>query len=396
MKRFKLSELFVSFCFLAFLFGAMVITVVRDKEAYSFFENRTLAARPVYTAEADGNGTYVNQWERYLSDHAALRNTLLKVKTRLDLALHRPVVNEVVVGDGILLPYLPAEQADEKAVSAQAEAMADNLKRISDTVAEYGGCYCYVCVPCQYDYFPDRYPWYLNNREELTRLSLDELSRAMEERGVDFLNLSDMFRNMGHPEEYSSLVDNHYSMRGAFAAYQRVLEHVRSRTGLDIPILREEDVSFEELPNKYLGSRERKLLSQVNLGEHLYVLHPKEEVPFTRTNNGVEGAATVYALPGSEWDTLTYDLYMGGDVAHSVVDTGREELPSLLIYGDSMTNAMECVIYLSFDETHALDLRHYKDMSLTDYIRLVRPEVVVCVREPEALLDLRFNGGAES
>lgn len=394
MKRIKRSELFVSICFLAFLFGAMALTVVREKGEYSFYENRSLAPVPEYTAEGDGDGSYVNQWEKYLSDHAALRNTLLKGKTRADLLLRRPVVNDVVIGDGILLPYLPPERVDEGAVAAQAEAMADNLKRISDAAASCGGYFCYVCVPCQYDYYPDRYPWFLNNREELTRFSLDSLTAALEARGVDFLNLSDEFRGMG--DEYSSLVDNHYSMRGAFLAYQRILERVRERTGLDVPILREGDVDFEELPNPYLGSRERKLLDLVDLGERLSVLRPREEVPFTRTNSGVEGAASVYALPGSEWDTLTYNLYMGGDVPETVIDTGREDLPSILIYGDSMTNAVECVMYLSFDKMYSLDLRHYRDMSLTDYIERVKPEVVVCVREPEALLDMRFNGGAES
>ena len=110
MKRINRSELFVSICFLAFLFGAMVLTVVREKGEYSFYENRSLAPVPEYTAEGDGDGSYVNQWEKYLSDHAALRNTLLKGKTRADLLLRRPVVNDVVIGDGILLPYLPPER----------------------------------------------------------------------------------------------------------------------------------------------------------------------------------------------------------------------------------------------------------------------------------------------
>lgn len=393
MKKIRLSDLFVTVCFLAFLFGAMAVTAVKEKADYSFYENRALASVPVYTAEADGDGSYTNQWERYLADQAALRSTLLKVKTRVDLALRRPVVNETVIGDGILLPYLPAEQVDEAAVTGRAEAMADNLKHISDTVTACGGYYCYVCVPCQYNYYPDRYPGFLNNREKLTRLEMDSLARTAEERGVDFLNLADLFAQLGHPDEYSSRVDNHYSMQGAFLAYQRVLEHVTERTGLDIPILREEDVVMEELPNKYLGSRERKLLDQMDLGEHLYILRPKEEIPFIRTNEGTEGAASVYAMSGSPADTLTYDLYMGGDVPETVIDTGREELPNILIYGDSMTNAMECVMYLSFNEMHSLDLRYYQGMSLTDYIEAMKPDVVVCIRDPEALLEMRFNGG---
>ena len=64
MKRIKLSELFVSICFLAFLFGVMALTITREKEDYAFFENRMLASVPEYTPEGDGDGSYVNQWER--------------------------------------------------------------------------------------------------------------------------------------------------------------------------------------------------------------------------------------------------------------------------------------------------------------------------------------------
>ena len=90
-KTRRASDLFISFCFLAFLFVGMVATLLRNSEEYSFYENRMLATMPEYTPEGDGNGSYVNQLETYLSDHAALRNTLLKFKTRVDLALRRPV-----------------------------------------------------------------------------------------------------------------------------------------------------------------------------------------------------------------------------------------------------------------------------------------------------------------
>lgn len=390
MKR--ISEWFVVVCFLAFLAGAMAATVTREEETYSFFENRNLAVRPVYSAQADGDGSYAGAWERYLSDHAAGRNTLLKLKTALDLAARRPKVNDVVVTRARLLPYLPPERVDPAAVSAQAEAMADNLSRIRDTVEGYGGAYCYAAVPCQYAYFSDEYPWYLNNRARYTRLSLEALDSALARRGVDFLDLGAAFDAMGHPEDFGSRVDNHYSLSGAFAAYQILLEHVNARSGLNIPVLGREDVTFRELPNDYLGSRERKLLALERREERLSILEPIQSVPFTRFDNGNETAPTVYALPASEWETLTYSLYMGGDIAQTVIDTGREELPTVLLYGDSFTNAMECVLYLSCDEMHALDLRHYQDMSLEEYILQVKPDLVVCLRDYEALLSLEYNG----
>lgn len=393
MKRW--SEYFVIFCFLAFLAGAAAVTIFREKETYSFFENRNLAAMPVYSAESDGNGSYFSAWERYLSDHAAARNTLLKVKTKLDLALGRPVINDVVVRKDCLLPYLSEQNTDREKVAEKAEALAKRLACIRDATQSYGGYYCYVGVPCQYVSREEEYPWYLNNRSELSDWSTEELSAALSAYGVDYLDLRDVYRELGDPKEFSSTVDNHYSIQGAFAAYQAILEHVNAVTDLDIPVLGKDDLTFEAVPNRYLGSRTRKLLGQVRLDEQLYVALPAEPVPFTRTNNGVEGAPIVYAIPDNVWQDVTYTLYMGGDVAQTVIDTGREDLPSVLIYGDSFTNALECILYLSFDKMYSLDLRHYQDMSIEEYIAMTQPDVVVCIRDYESLLEIDANGGGE-
>lgn len=85
-------------------------------------------------------------------------------------------------------------------------------------------------------------------------------------------------------------------------------------------------------------------------------------------------------------------LIWGGDIAETVIDTGRDELPSLLIYGDSFTNPVEGLMYYSFDEMRTVDLRHYKDMTLADDIALYQPDVVVGIRDYESLLFTDYNG----
>ena len=97
-------------------------------------------------------------------------------------------------------------------------------------------------------------------------------------------------------------------------------------------------------------------------------------------------------LPGNDTDEVAYAAYMGGDIAETVIDTGRDELPSLLIYGDSFTNPVEGLMYYSFDEMRTVDLRHYKDMTLADYIALYQPDVVVGIRDYESLLSTDYNG----
>lgn len=395
MKR--ISELFVTVCFLGFLAAALLFTVGREPETVSFFENRSLAALPALTRESAGDGSYTTQLERYLDDHAALRNTLLKVKTQADLLLHRPVVNDIVITGDRLLPYLPVgkEIVDSATVKRWSANMAENLKGIQDTAAEYGGYFCYVAVPCQYAYFEDGYPWYLYNRGDYSRDMVTSMGQALAERGVPFLDIRAEFDAMGRPDGFGSRVDNHYTMEGAFETYRLVMEKVAAESGFAFPILDRSDVTFQTLPNEYMGSRERKLLNLVTREESLSILRPVEEVPFTRTDNGNPSPAEIYQLPASEDELVTYNLYMGGDWPRTVIDTGRDELPSILIYGDSFTNAMECVAYLSFNEMHSLDLRYYKEKNIRDYIREVQPDIVVCIRDYEALPYLANNGGAD-
>lgn len=65
-----------------------------------------LAIFPAHSAKAIGDGSYTAQLERYLDDHAVLRDTLLKAQVRADL-LRRPVVNGIVITPECLLPYHP-------------------------------------------------------------------------------------------------------------------------------------------------------------------------------------------------------------------------------------------------------------------------------------------------
>lgn len=84
---------------------------------------------------------------------------------------------------------------------------------------------------------------------------------------------------------------------------------------------------------------------------------------------------------------------MGGDIAETCIRTDRPSLPTALIFGDSFTNAVESLAYYSFDEMRSVDLRHYKTQSISDYIAAYQPDVVICIRDYEALLSRSDNGG---
>lgn len=393
MKR--ICEWAMALLFSGVLLVLMAATILLPKNRYSYYENRNLSAFPEITAESVLSGQVFDDLETLFCDYAAWRTPALKAVTWADLnVFHRPVVNDIVVTDDALLEqlYTMPDTTDDIARKA-ADVAADNAA-LRDQIESYGGHYCYIAVPCQYAYYEDEYPSYLENRSAYTAAELAALNSAMDAQGITHVDMGPIFDSLGHLPAFSSKVDNHYGLRGAYETYRAAVQALNDAYGLALFFPEEgADVTFSALPNPYMGSRTRKLLGLRGNDEKLLTAAFREDIPFTRFNNGEEVAATVYALPATDTEPLTYELYMGGDIAETVLRTDRLERPSVLIFGDSFTNAVESLAYYSFDEMRSVDLRHYKTQSISDYIAAYQPDVVICIRDYEALLSRSDNGG---
>lgn len=393
MKQKKAANILVVLCFVGFLAAALAMTMAKPQGGWSYYENRSLARMEEFSLQGLWDGTFADSVEPALQDHAAGRNTLLKLSTWMDMELfRRPVVNQVIPVEGMLLSWNPYETPDPALIQMQADDMAQQLGQLRDVVESYGGQFYYVAVPGQYTYFEGEHPDFLNNRAAYTDLEIPAFQQAMEEQGVNLIEMGEILEQQGNPPEYYSTVDYHYAFGGAYATYQAILEQINQDFNGSLTVLDEDNIVREILPNPYLGSRARKVFGMWETTEKLEIGLPAQPIPFTRTDNGQEVPATVYTLPENDTQEIAYSVYMGGDIGETVIDTGRDELPSLLIYGDSFTNPVEGLMYYSFDEMRTIDLRHYKDMTLADYIALYQPDVVVGIRDYESLLSTDYNG----
>lgn len=387
-------------CFLALILAALILVPVLScaglllhGSGISYYENRTLTARPAFTEEAFLEGTYFSGWEDWYSDRIVGRETLMGLHTALELdLLRRPVVNDVVVSDDVLVQFYSFERWNTDFWYATAETVCDGIAELRDTVEACGGHYYYLGLPHQSHYFSDRYPDYLNDGQWNVQPHRLAMNASCQARDISFLDMETVYDALGRPRELYFGGDHHYSYAGAWVAYQALMEKINADSGLDLRVLTEADVDFVTLPNHFMGSESRKLYDKWDGEDRAVIGVLKEPIPFTRFDNGLPVESTVYALPERESDTVTYELYMGGDKGETVIDTGREELPSCLIYGDSFTNPLETLLYASFNVTRSIDLRHYSAMSLTEYIEEYRPDVVICVRDDTVYLSTGGNG----
>lgn len=392
MKRTVAEGLFLAALAAFFLAVPAGTALWAHKETTAYYENRTLAEQPSPTWDSLWDGSFGASFERWLSDHVPGRTTLLKTDTWLQMQVfQRPVVNDVVVSQSVLLPKTEYTQYDREEYEQAAVPIAERFRKLNDHIQKQGGRFYFVGFPEQGVYFADQYPSDMNNRQAEMALADTVFETALQEKGIALLKMQEVYDRMGHPAELYSAVDHHYHYRGAYAAYRAILDWLHA-DGWTLPVLTEDDLEFQALPNPYLGSRNRKLYNLWANQEQAVIGVQKQPVPFTRWDNGEPSQRPLFVYPADAAMPTTYNLYMGGDFGETILRTERPELPNALIIGDSFTNALETLLYASFNETRSLDLRHYKEQSLQDYLTDYQPDIVLFLENDTFYYTTTGNG----
>ena len=399
MKTKKIFDILVAAGFCLIIFLVPVLTKLEPTAEYSIFENRNLAKLPVYSNKDDeGNelkwdralSKYMSSWDVYYSDHIVQRDKFLKLKNLIDInLLKRPVVNDVVIQKDLLLPF-NSYIIDTSYVEKRVKTVGERLNKLNKLVESYGGKFIYIGVPEQYSMLREYYPKYLNSNDELLSLIENSFFAELDSYGIDYINMRVEFYRTGNYINYYSRTDHHYNLQGAFLTYQVLINKI----GAGLPMLTENDIEFVKLENPFYGSRNRKLYNRYDSHDKLYYYTEKNPLGFTRENNGNQVSARVFNLPeaGDKTTPVTYNMYMGGDIAETIIKTNRENLPNALLFGDSFTNPFETFLYQSFNETRSLDLRHYKNTAILEYIEEYKPDYVFCMRDDTAYISLNGNG----
>lgn len=392
----KIERYYLVITFIAIIYLSLFMTFKKNYSSVSILENRILADIPEFSKEVLLNGQYFKQWETYLTDHIYGRNYWIKGHTFFNMyILGKKNVNEVVVSkEGTLLPFMPySTNPDLEYDKAKIGMVAENISKLDNYINGYGGQFCFIGIPEQGSYLRDKYHDYYRNNEEYYINSETTMFSELQNKDVNYINMYERY-NAGEREDYYFKTDHHYTMRGAYKAYEEIIQNLRNISKLRniTPAIKEDGMSFIALPNPILGSRNRKLAYLYPTDEKIEIAYFKDEISYEKYTNG-QLDNEFYWISENEKERPTYGVFMGGDHAETVIQTNREELPNLLIFGDSFTNALEPLLYYHFNETRALDLRHYNEKSLYDYISEYKPDVVLMIRDDLTYVHLENGNG---
>ncbi|MCL2030441.1 MAG: hypothetical protein FWG93_02740 [Oscillospiraceae bacterium] len=386
--------------FLAVLAAMPVLTLLMPPETVSPYEFRALQPMPDFSAEALRSGAYFAQWEGFYTDHLFARDGIIRAHVLLEQSLlRRRVINDVFAADGHVLPVIPFEPPIED-IPGQAKQAAERVARVSEAVASYGGAFLFVGLPSQTTAFLELYPdGVFGNAPNQTRIN-PAFFAALDELGVPCADMASAFAEDGAPSAaayrpYYLRADHHLTLSGALRMAEAIAGALEEAYGIRLNAPSADDLVISALPNEVLGSRGRRLFGLSPVEDRLEVFEFRRPVPFRRADNGAVSESAVLKLPRTPEEFTSYSVYMGGDVAETVIQTDRAGLPRALIYGDSHTNILEALLYPCFDEQRSLDLRHYTETGILSYIERHRPDIVILVRDDRSYLGEDGNGKVE-
>lgn len=225
----------------------------------------------------------------------------------------------------------------------------------------------------------------------------DKLLQALEDKGVDYLDLRQSIIEDGlNLEELFYKTDHHWTTHTAFWAMGQVVEKLENEYGMVLDIEKNyTDISnykATEYPNSFLGSQGRRV-GRFYAGVDDYTLL----TPLFDTNYNVEihKSDSVTTYEGDFEETIIktnlldenesvytnrYAAYFGGDYPEVRIENRNKAAGhKVLIIKDSFALPFSAFLSTMFAETRLLDLRYYDADKLESYIEGYNPDVVLFV-----------------
>ncbi len=380
---------------MAILFSVFVMSVFlidvcnKDKER-SEFENTSLAQKPSFSWTAFSDGTFGNNYVKYINEQFLGRDQWITLKATADMALGRTEGHGVVYGkDHQLLEKL--QVVESKPSNSGTNVVEErNLKRSVDIMKSFLQMYdqeiTFSLVPNAYAVLEDKVPYAFPgiNQEEETQRIYQELSQTDEQ--LTTIDFTEVLKE--HQDEYIYYrTDHHWTTLGAYYAYT---EYCREKglTPVELSELEKHEVSdfygtfyskakrpgqpsdtitWYDVPidnfsftANLLQDKELSQLGEVveQDGEELLSVDTLMDERKFQTRD--KYAAFTWGNPGYAKITSSHNLN------HTEGKTSR-----LLIIKDSYANSMIPYLTYNYDEIVVVDLRYLsksvKDLMQQDF-----------------------------
>lgn len=330
------------------MFIFSVCFVVGEKYEFSENENRYLEDYPKFKLSDFFDGEYTESLKNYVSDHFPFRDSLMGIKSKMELLSGKDEINDVFVGsDGYLMERYLKPKNTEKIISKLNQFYRD-LNYVNMSL---------MLVPTSVVVYADKLP-----RNAVTYSQVDEMKKYYNSIIFDTIDVTSTLIDKNNDYQMYYKLDHHWTSYGAYYSYVEYCKHneIEHSSILDFDI--------QEVSSTFHGT----LYSKTNLydlnSDSIYLFVPK------KNNYSVN-----YVFSDKITDTLYVKEYLNQKDQYSlfldnnhplivVTNLDQSNGKEIVVIKDSYANSFIPFLIQHYEKVHVIDPRFYKD-SIQEYIR---------------------------
>ena len=333
--------------------------VLHKPTEFSETENRYLGQRPKLTTVKLLDGSFMKDYETFITDQFPERSFFMGVKTAVERLRGRADDNGVYFGkEGYLFGKYDGALFESETAENNISAVAEFVKLYGD---KFGKEHFRIALaPSSSEILKDKLP---ANAPVYNQTGF--IDKVKREAGEDYV--IDLGENLKkHADEYIYFrTDHHWTTLGAYYGY----EAIAAGLGLEVQPL--EKLKAETVSNDFLGTYDSKVNTGITGGVDadsmtIYYSAEIDKAVMIWDNDKDKTFDSIYkmdALKGKD----KYTVFFGGN--HSVTDIKTENKTgkTLLIIKDSFAHNLAPFLIKDYDRIIMLDLRYF-NKSLKKYL----------------------------
>ncbi len=347
----RVKNIVISVCFLALIFGYMIVAIITPDGDISYSERRKLTQFPELTWESIKTGEFFQKFEKYAPDQSPLRESFRTVKAISHFYLfNQKDNNDIFIIDGnaykLLYPLY------EKSITDAGK----KLNEVYDTYLKGMKVY-YTVLPDKNTFIAGKYDYPIIDFNRVVSLLGENV------KNMEYINLLDC---LGTKDFYNT--DPHWS--------QDRLEKVVTRLS--------DKIGFEKPDFKSFTKKRLYPFYGAYYGQSALPLSPDELIYLT--NDTIEKAvarnlATGETFPVYNTDRFggvdSYDVFLNGalpliEITNENASTDKE----LIIFRDSSGSSLAPLLIGSYKKITLIDLRYVSTTTVGKYVTFTNQDVL--------------------
>lgn len=348
-KKGAVISIFMIWFFCLIIFGMSGLHLLTDDKSFSDSENRVLSTFPKLTVSSIADGSFMRDFETYLTDQFPFRDSIISAKTFADRVLGKNEENGVYIGkEGYLFEsQTPFDENKIKTITKAVRKFADKYEDFETA---------FILAPNSGYIYSEYLPQYLEMPNQKQQIKTFRKQLASPE--IYWPNVSGIFEKNADKTQLYYKTDHHWTTRGAYLIFRELclewgLESSKEET--------DKKFDFYEVSTTFEGT-----LSSTS-GVHDTT--DKIEICVPEDSEGTfvayfesSGDKTASLFFGDKLQGKNhYEVFLGGNYDKVIISTVSQSGRNLLLIKDSYANCMIPMITPYFSKIVVIDPRYLTD-----------------------------------